>query len=83
MALIQFFPFTPDYMSWEDWNGNLLGFYSEEPIPYTSEEGWMIVASNMAQLPIFAKYPIPDPDGYENWQTWANDFTMIVNGPSQ
>lgn len=79
----QFFPFVPDYMSWEDWNGNLLVFYSEEPIPYDSEDGWMQVANNIAQLPTFAKYPIPDPDAYPDWQTWAREFSLIVNGPNQ
>ena len=82
-VLKQFFPFVPDYMSWEDWNGNLLVFYSEETIPYNTEDEWRTTADNVAQLPSFAKYPVPDPDLFENWQDWAREFTLIINGPEQ
>jgi hypothetical protein len=82
MALQSFFPFTPDYMSWEDWNGNLVMFYGEEPIPALPEESWREVANNVAQLPTFLSYPVPDPQLYENWQNWAFEFTEIINGPT-
>ena len=83
MAQIQFFPFNPDYMSWEDWNGNLLVYYSENPIPYHPEEDWMLTASSVAGLPDFAKYPVPSPETFPDWQSWANEFTLIINGPTQ
>jgi hypothetical protein len=83
MALQSFFPFTPDYMNWEDWNGNLVMFYGEEPIPVMPEIGWREVADNVAQLPTFLNYPVPDPQLYENWQDWAFEFTEIINGPSR
>ena len=83
MALESFFPFTPDYMSWEDWNGNLVMFYGEQPIPVLSEAEWRVVADNVSQLPTFLNYPVPDPQLYKNWQDWANEFTEIINGPTQ
>ena len=83
MALELFFPFTPDYMSWEDWNGNLVMFYGEEPIPVLPEADWKAVADNVAQLPTFLNYPVPDPALYTNWQDWAYEFTEIINGPTQ
>lgn len=83
MAFQQFFPCVPDYMSWEDWNGNLIIYYSQEPIPYSEELLWQGTAKNIAELPTFAAYPVPDPDGYADWQSWAKDFTEIINGPSQ
>jgi len=83
MALESFFPFTPDYMSWEDWNGNLIMFYGEEPIPAMPEVDWKTVATSVAQLATFNNYPVPDPALYANWQDWANEFTEIVNGPTQ
>jgi hypothetical protein len=83
MAFQEFFPFNPSTMSWEDWNGNLILFYGAQPIPYLEEEHWLEVAKNVAQLPIFSTYPVPDPDLFPSWQDWANEFTLIVNGPSQ
>lgn len=83
MAFQQFFPFIPDYMSWEDWNGNLILYYSQEPVPYSEELLWQGTAKNIAELPTFAAYPVPDPDQYSDWQSWAKDFTEIINGSSQ
>lgn len=83
MALQDFFPFTPANMSWEDWNGNLIMYFGAQPIPYTSERDWKITAKNVSQLPFFETYPVPDPDLFENWQDWAYQFTLIINGPSR
>lgn len=83
MTIQQFFPFSPDYMTWEDWNGNLIMFYSEEPIPMGVEDDWKEVARNVAQLPTFTNYPVSGPETYGTWQEWANDFTQIVNGPTR
>lgn len=82
MAQQNFFPFNPTNMSWADWNGNLVMYYSEQPIPYSPEEEWKLAAKNVSQLPNFSVYPVPDPDLYINWQDWANEFTLIINGPS-
>jgi hypothetical protein len=70
-------------MDWEAWNGNLIMFYSEEAVPFHSEKEWQITAKNVAQLPTFLAYPVPDPDLYPDWQSWANEFTLIINGPSR
>lgn len=83
MAFQQFFPFTPNGMSWEDWNGNLIMFYGQEPIPYNTELDWKETARNVGQLTTFEVYPVPSPEAYENWQDWALEFTEIINGPSQ
>lgn len=83
MAIEQFFPFSPSYSTWEDWNGNLIIWYGQETIPHTSEANWKDTANNIAQLPTFAAYPVPSPANFENWQDWANEFTQIVNGPSR
>ena len=53
MAFNQFFPCVPDYMSWEDWNGNLIMFYGQEPVPYGEEVSWSSTAKSIAELPIF------------------------------
>lgn len=77
-----FFIFSPDYMSWEDWNGSLLVFYSELGFPYSSEENWRETAQAVSANPAMATYPAPSPDKYDDWQTWAKDLTEIVNGQS-
>jgi hypothetical protein len=83
MSLQQYFPFSPDYSSWEDWNGNLISWYSEEPLPSLPEVEWQTVAKVVAQTATFANYPVPDPEGFGSWQDWANNFTQIINGPTQ
>lgn len=77
-----FFIFSPDFMSWEDWNGNLIISYGELNIPYTPEEDWQTTAQVIASNTAMEAYPVPNPDNYENWQQWAKDFTEIVNGQS-
>lgn len=79
----QFFPFGAAYSTWEDWNGNLLTFYGQEPISYSEEAEWKDVVRNLIGLPTFSVYGLPDPDLFENWQDWAEAFTLMVNGPSQ
>lgn len=82
MAQQEFFPFNPNGMSWENWNGNLVMYFAAQPIPYNSEEDWKITAKNVAQLPNFSVYPVPDPELFDKWDEWATQFTMILNGPS-
>ena len=43
-----FFVMNPDYMSWEDWNGNVIISYGELNIPYTSEDEWQLTANVLA-----------------------------------
>lgn len=83
MAIQDFFPYLPQYTDWETFNGNLIMFYAEELIPFSSEADWMVTAKNIAQTPAFSVYPVPDPERFASWQDWANEFTLIINGPSQ
>lgn len=77
-----FFPFSPQYMSWDDWNGNLAVSYGELNIPFTSEDDWKITANIICSNTAFASYPIPNPDTCEDWQDWASQFAQAINGPS-
>jgi hypothetical protein len=83
MALQQYFPGNPEYSTWENWNGTLLHYYGEEPIPMLPEAEWKTVALNVGQLATFINYPIPSPDLFETWQDWANAFSEIINGPTR
>lgn len=80
---IQYFPFVPEYLSWEEWNGNLIMYFGEDPIPYMNEANWKTVAANVTQLPDFEVFPIPSPDTYSDWRDWAKEFALIINGPQQ
>jgi hypothetical protein len=79
----QFFPCTPNDMSWEDWNGNFIIYFGQEPIAYHPEDEWQIAAAQIASLPTFAVYPVPMPDRFEKWQEWAIEVTEIINGQSR
>jgi hypothetical protein len=83
MTIQKFFPFSPAYSSWEDWNGNLIMFYGEEPIPASIEANWKDTAHSLVQLSTFSSYPVPSPDRFATWQEWASEFTQIVNGPTR
>lgn len=82
MSIQSFFPIVPEYMSWEDWNGNFMHYFSEEPIMYAPEEDWKLVAKDISELPTFENYPVPDPEAFENWQDWASALSFILNGPT-
>lgn len=77
-----FFPFSPEHMTWDSWNGNLAIYYGELHIPFHSEEDWKVTARIISGNSAFSEYPVPHPDNYEEWQQWAKDFTEIVNGQS-
>jgi hypothetical protein len=81
--IIQSIPFSPNYMSFEDWNGNFVQWYGREPLPINTEENWKDTAYQIMALPTFAVYPVPSPDGFETWQDWANVLTESVNGPTK
>lgn len=67
--------------TWEDWNGNMVHYFGEEPIPYIPhEEEWKTVAMAVIGLPTFSVYSPPSPDLYNNWQDWALAFRTAVNG---
>lgn len=81
-SIQQYFPYTTEYTSWEDWNGNFTVWYGQEPIPHTSEDNWQETALHIAMLPTFAAYPVPGPEYFATWQEWANEVSTIINGPS-
>ena len=76
------FPFSVENTDWQAFNGNLIMYYGQEPIPISSEDDWAITAKNVSQIPSFVQYNIPDPEGFENWQDWAKEVTLIINGKS-
>lgn len=77
-----FFPYTPELMSWEDWNGNFLIAYGQMNIPVNTEENWMETARVIASNTSFAAFPIPNPETYSDWKAWAWDVTQVINGPT-
>jgi hypothetical protein len=79
----QFFPCLPDYMTWEEWTGNVVIYYGQKNIEFTSEESWKDGAMNIVLSETFGTYPVPNPDTFENWQDWAMAFTQSINGPSR
>jgi hypothetical protein len=79
----QFFPCLPDYMSWEEWTGNVIIYYGQKNIEFSPEENWKDGAMNIVLSETFGSYPVPNPNTYEAWQDWAMAFTEIVNGPSR
>lgn len=80
MSIQIFFPMGTQNISWEDWNGSLLHYFSEEPIPYLPEAQWKEVANSLVQLAHFMPYGIPDPDNFLTWQEWGDLFTQSLNG---
>jgi hypothetical protein len=74
---------VPINAKWSDWNGNMVHYFGEEPIPYLpNEEDWRKVADAICGLPTFTNYSPPDPDLFEKWEDWALQFRMAINGPT-
>jgi hypothetical protein len=78
----QFFPFSSELSTWEEWNGNFIIYYGQLNIPYHSEENWKDTASVIASTFTFSAFPIPSPETYNKWQDWANEVSLIINGKS-
>ncbi len=74
------FPFIPEHTDWQAFNGNLIMYYGQEPLPISSEINWKDTARNLVQTPSFASYGIPNPESFESWQTWAQQFVLLING---
>lgn len=74
------FPFNPINSDWQTFNGNLIMYYGQNPIPITSEDDWTITAKNIAQTPSFMQYNIPGPEIFDSWQDWASQFIILING---
>lgn len=72
--------FLPDYTTWDDWNGNLIHYFSEQQFPKVLEPQWREVASAIAANPTFDKYVIPDNTAFPTWQDWARAMIISVNG---
>jgi hypothetical protein len=83
MTIRQIIEFGPEYSSWEDWNGNMLHYFGEEAIMYSSEDNWQQVAYNIMSLSTFSNYAISDPAEFEDWKDWVYSFIETVNGPTQ
>lgn len=83
MALQQDIPALPDDMTWEAWNGNMLHYFGEEPLPIVPEERWLEFASSMSGLPTFSVYGISDGQGVSSWQEWVRGIIGLINGATQ
>jgi hypothetical protein len=80
--IIQQCPLNPNYMTFEEWNGNFILLYGQEPIGQGTEDNWQDIAAQITSLPSFSAYPIQRPQSYETWQEWATDLTQAINGPT-
>jgi hypothetical protein len=78
----QFFPFAPEYSTWEDWTGNFAIYFGELNIAFSHELEWREAAEIIAGSSTFSAFPIPTPENHETWQEWANAVTLSINGKS-
>lgn len=81
--IYQDIPQLPVGVSWEDWNGNMLHYFGEEPLPFVTEDNWKDFALSMSSLTTFSAYGFPDPEEAEDWKQWVQSIITIVNGPSK
>lgn len=82
-TFVQSIPFIAGDSTWEGWNGNMLHYFGQEPLPYLPEEQWRDFAMTMIGLPTFSAFGLPGPDSYESWQDWVSAIVGMVNGPTQ
>jgi len=80
VKLQQSFPYSPHHTTWEDFNGNLIVYYSQEQVPYNMEENWQETAFALTQNPKLNQYLLPNPDTFGTWQDWAHEFILHVSG---
>jgi hypothetical protein len=78
--ITQNIPFLPENATWENWNGSMLHYFGEEPLPYFEEARWREFAENMVSLPTFSVFALPEPDTFPDWKDWAQTVVAAVNG---
>jgi hypothetical protein len=81
--ITQSIPFIAGDNTWESWNGSMLHYFGEEPLPRVDEETWQDFARSMGSLATFSTYGIPGPEGYETWQDWVSSVIGLINGPTE
>jgi hypothetical protein len=80
--IIQDIPFLAEDTTWDNWNGNMLHYFGEEPLPYVPEENWEQFANLMIGLSTFSVYALPSPQNFTNWQDWVGSVILAINGPT-
>lgn len=75
-------PFLAEDTTWDNWNGNMLHYFGEEPLPYVSEENWPQFASSMISLSTFSSYALPSADSFDDWRDWVEAIILAINGPT-
>lgn len=80
--ITQNIPFLAGDSTWENWNGNMLHYFGQEPLPYVGEESWRDFAHAMSALTTFSVYNVPDPEMYTDWRDWVQVTVGLVNGPT-
>ena len=56
--------FLPAYSTWDEWNGNLLHYFSEQQFPRLPEIQWQEVARAVTVNPVFDKYAVAAPETF-------------------
>lgn len=82
MIIRQAIVMYPEGATWEAWNGDLLHYFGEEPLPMVDEDNWQDLANAVTNLATFNNFALPDPQGFETWQDWASELILAVNGPT-
>jgi len=72
--------FIPSHSTWEQWNANLVHYFSQQHIPVLPEEEWQTVANILVNNPVWSSYNVPSGIHFNNWEDWASAFTLAVNG---
>lgn len=80
--ITQNIPFIAGENTWDSWNGSMLHYFGEEPLPRVDETNWPEFARAMGSLTAFSAYGIPEPDGFASWQDWVSTTISLVNGPT-
>lgn len=81
--IIQSIPFIAGDNTWDSWNGSMLHYFGEEPLPRVDEENWPQFAQSMIGLTTFSVFGLPGPESYERWQDWVSAIVGMVNGPTE
>jgi hypothetical protein len=80
--IIQSIPFIAGDNTWDSWNGSMLHYFGEEPLPRVDEDNWPAFARDMISLTAFSAFGLPEPDSYDRWQDWVSAVVTMVNGPT-
>tara|TARA_R110000868_G_scaffold114309_1_gene306290 strand:+ start:5526 stop:5777 length:252 start_codon:yes stop_codon:yes gene_type:complete len=72
--------FDPRGHTWNSWASLMCELYAANSLAIpTDESEWRGWANGLKAIDVFTNNGVPDSNGYENWEDWAQALVGAIN----